>query len=262
MSATSQQPGRPHGNSVIDHALAVLRCFSAEEPLLGVTEIASRVGLHKSSVSRILATLYNSDLVEQDPASRQYRLGMGLITVSGPLLATMDVRRVAYPHMQELTAQTGETTALLLWNGFEAVCVEQLPSPHPIKHTSPLGTRYNTAYSSSVQLFLSGQPEPRIRSLVMSGAIELPVQDESHVANYLEKLAEVRLSGVALNYGKTSVDEVGICAGIRDHRGDLVAGLMIAAPRFRVGEEQARHMCHAVGFAATEISRRMGHTGA
>ena len=97
---------------------------------------------------------------------------------------------------------------------------------------------------------------------MLSGAIELPVQDEPHVANYLQKLAEVRLSGVALNYGRTSVDEVGICAGIRDHRGDLVAGLMIAAPRFRVGEEQARHMCHAVGFAATEISRRMGHTGA
>ena len=218
-----QQPKDPRGASVIDHALAVLRCFSADEPLLGVTEIANRVGLHKSSVSRILGTLEASDLVERDAASRQFRLGTGLLTVAGPLLATMDVRRMAYPHMQELTAQTGETSALVLWNGVEAVCVEQLSSPHPIKHTSPLGTRYSTAYSSSVQLFLSEQPEPLVRSLLVSGAVQLSGPDETRVDGYLRSLEEVRQCAVALNYGRTSVDEVGICAGIRDHRGDMVA---------------------------------------
>ncbi|PZP16905.1 MAG: IclR family transcriptional regulator, partial [Kocuria rhizophila] len=111
-------------NSVIDNALAVLRCFSTEEPLLGVTEIAHRVGIHKSTASRLLSTLESSDLVERDPMSRQFRLGMGLISVAAPLLANMDVRRVAYPVLQDLTSQSGETTALVLWNGYESVCVE------------------------------------------------------------------------------------------------------------------------------------------
>ena len=112
-----------------------------------------------------------------------------------------------------------------------------------------------------MQLFLSEQPEGRVRALLSSGAVELPVLSESHVAGYLRDLAETRSSGVALNHGRTSVDEVGVCAGIRDHRGDLVAGLMVAAPRFRMGEEQAYHTCHAARLAAEEISRRMGHPG-
>jgi DNA-binding IclR family transcriptional regulator len=62
--------------SVVSNAIAVLRCFSVREPLLGVTEIAGRVGLHKSTVSRILATLEQENLVERDPQTRRFRLGL------------------------------------------------------------------------------------------------------------------------------------------------------------------------------------------
>ena len=98
---------------VIANAVSVLRCFSHDDPLLGVTDIAGRVGLHKSTVSRILATLEQEHLVERDPQSRRYRLGLGLITLAGPLLADLDERRVAYPVLQELTEQTGETLSLI-----------------------------------------------------------------------------------------------------------------------------------------------------
>ena len=138
------------GASVLVNAIEVLRCFTVEEPLQGVTEIAAKVGLHKSTVSRILATLEQEDLVERDQSSRRFRLGLGLIAVAGPLLADLDERRAAYPVLQELGEQTGETTALMVWNGSEAVSVEQIPSRQQVKHTSVLGTRYNTALSASV----------------------------------------------------------------------------------------------------------------
>lgn len=127
--------------SAVSNAIGVLRCFSVHEPLLGVTEIAARVGLHKSTISRILAILEQENLVERDPQTRRFRLGLGLITMTGPLLADLDERRVAYPVLQELTKRTGETSALMVWNGDETVCVEQILSPQQIKHTTPLGTR-------------------------------------------------------------------------------------------------------------------------
>lgn len=247
-------------NSVIDNALAVLRCFSTEEPLLGVTEIAHRVGIHKSTASRLLSTLESSDLVERDPMSRQFRLGMGLISVAAPLLANMDVRRVAYPVLQDLTSQSGETTALVLWNGYESVCVEQVPSSHQIKHTSPLGARYNTAYSSSVQIFLAEQSTERVKSLLRSGAVSMAEPTDQRLDDYCEQLTQVRTAGVAMNYGKASVDEVGISAGIRDHRGDLIAAIMVAAPRFRVSEYQASIIADAAVSAANEVSQRLGYS--
>lgn len=244
--------------SVVSHALRVLRCFSADEPTLGVTEIAARVGLHKSTVSRLLATLEREDVVERDPQTRRYRLGLGLISVAGPLLAELDERRVAYPVLLELTEQTKETSALLVWNGDQAVCVEQIPSPRQIKHTTPLGTRYNTALSSSVQLFLAEQPPERVRALLLSGIVELPDPTEASIDVYLESLRQVAEDGVALNYGKTSVEEVGVAAAVRDHRDQLVAAVMVAAPRYRVTPEQAELLADAAVAAAREVSQRLG----
>lgn len=141
MSATESETtgnGDSKGASVIVNAIAVLRTFSADEPLLGVTEIANRVGLHKSTVSRILATFEQEHLVERDAETRRFRLGLGLIAVAGPLLAELEERRVAYPVLRELSEQTGETSALMVWSGDESICVEQIASHHQIKHTTPL----------------------------------------------------------------------------------------------------------------------------
>ena len=154
------------GISVLRNGIAVLRSFTVDEPLLGVSEIAAKVGLHKSTVSRILATLELEDLVERDPTTKRFRLGLGVIGMAGPLLADLDVRRVAYPVLVELCRRTGETAALMVRDGAEVVCVEQVPSRHQVKHTTPLGTRYNTAASSSVQVFLAELDSVNVRSLL------------------------------------------------------------------------------------------------
>ncbi|CAL8899785.1 IclR family transcriptional regulator [Kocuria varians] len=245
---------------VIANAVSVLRCFTHDDPLLGVTEIAGRIGLHKSTVSRILATLEQENLVERDPQTRRYGLGLGLITLAGPLLADLDERRVAYPVLQELTAQTGETSALVVWNGAETVCVEQIPSPQEIKHTIPLGTRYDTALSSSVQVFLAAQPAERVRALLLAGTVTHLATTEDAIESYLQQLATVRDEGVAVNYGRTHVDEVGVAAPVRDHRNETVAAVMIAAPRYRVTEDQVSHLVAACTAAAEEVSQRLGHS--
>src|SRR3954470_15428960 len=122
------------GISVLQNGIAVLRAFTVDEPVQGVSEIAAKVGLHKSTVSRILATLELEGLVERDPTTRRFRLGLGVIGLAGPLLADLDVRRIAYPVLLDLARRTGETAALMLWDGGESVCVEQVPSSHQVKH--------------------------------------------------------------------------------------------------------------------------------
>lgn len=246
------------GASVVVNAIAVLRAFTAEEPLLGVTEIAGRVGMHKSSVSRILATLEQEDLVERDPETRRFRLGLGLIAVAGPLLAEMDERRVAYPVLRQLTEQTGETSALMLWRNNEAICVEQIASPHQIKHTTPLGARYRDAVSASVQVFLAAQPPERARELLRRGSISYPGLDDAGLAAYEARLRDVASRGWAENYGESSLDEVGVAAPVLDHRGDVAAAVLISAPRFRVSREQLQVLGEACLAAAAQVTTRLG----
>lgn len=246
------------GASVIVNAIAVLRSFTADEPLLGVTEIANRVGLHKSTVSRILATFEQENLVERDEDTRRFRLGLGLIAVAGPLLAELEERRVAFPVLRELTELTGETSALMMWEGNESICVEQIASRHQIKHTTPLGARYSDALSSSVQVFLAMEPEERVRSLLLGGAIKYPGLDETSLEAYLARLKDDARRGWAVNYGESSLDEVGVAAPVYDHRGDVVAAVLIPAPRFRVSSERLQSLGESCAAAANKVTARLG----
>lgn len=250
--------GDTKGASVIVNAIAVLRSFTADDPLLGVTEIANRVGLHKSTVSRILATFEQENLVERDADTRRFRLGLGLIAVAGPLLAELEERRVAYPVLRELTELTGETSALMMWEGNESICVEQIASRHQIKHTAPLGARYSDALSSSVQVFLATQPEERVRSLLRSGAITYPGLDEASLEDYLLRLKDDSSRGWAINYGESSMDEVGVAAPVYDHRGDVVAAVLIPAPRFRVSKQRLQILGESCMAAADKVTARLG----
>ena len=169
--------------------------------------------------------------MERDPETRRFRLGLGLIAVAGPLLAELEERRVAYPVLRELTEQTGETSALMVWNGSESMCVEQIASHHQIKHTTPLGARYQDAMSASVQVFLAAEPAERVRDLLRSGAINYPGMDDASLDGYEIRLSDVAGRGWAINYGESSMDEVGVAAPVYDHRGDIVAVVLIPAPQ-------------------------------
>ena len=248
--------GESRGASVILTVIQVLRCFTTEEPLQGVTEIAAKVGLHKSSVSRLLATLEQEEIVERDETSRKYRLGLGLISVAGPLLANLDVRRVCLPTLQSLAASSGETTALVVWSGAEAVTVEQVASAQQVKHTNPLGTRYGTALSASVQVFLAEMSTETARHQLERGMPPTPAGVD--IDSYLQRLAECARNGYAVNYGEASPEEVGIAAAVRDHRGEVVGAVLLAAPLYRTSQDLVPELAAACVSAAAAISSRLG----
>lgn len=248
--------GSGRGASVIENTVAILRCFSPDRQELGVTEIAPQVGLHKSTVSRILASLEREGIVEQG-STRRYRLGLGIIAIAGPLLADLDVRRAGYSVLQRLTEATGETSALMVWNGTESITIEQIPSAHQVKHTSSLGSRYQTALSASVQVFLSGEDVDHVRDLLAGGVVR-GVDGEKAVDEYLGRLAKIPERGYAVNYAETSPEEVGVAAPIRDHRGAVVAAVLVPAPRFRVDDDGVARLGESCMKAAHRVTLRLG----
>lgn len=236
--------------------MAVLRCFGPDQPSLGVVEIAGQIGLHKSSISRLMVTLESEGLVERDPVTRKYGLGLGLLSVAGTLLADLDVRRSAYSDLADLAVRTRESCSLMVWARDEVVCVEQVPSDQAIKHTTAIGTTYRTTASSSVRIFLSELPPEQVQELVQGGAVAL--QGHPSLSALFEDLSEVRARGVAVNDGDTEPDEVGVCAVVRDHRGTAVAALLVSAPRFRVGPQQLQDLDVACREAAARVTAGLG----
>ncbi|MGN6415049.1 IclR family transcriptional regulator [Flexivirga sp.] len=245
----------PRVTSPVATAMAVLRCFSPDRPVLGVVEIAEQIGLHKSSVSRMMTTLEAEDLVEQDPLSKKFRLGLGLLSVAGALLADLDVRRAALPVLTALTERTGETSSLVIWDASAAVIVEQVPSANPIKHATELGTRYSRIEDASVRVRLAALTDDE--------------REESFAAASISAAAYRRLAakdsvhgtaGIAVNDGDTTPDEVGVAAAVHDHRGRLIAAILLAAPRYRVGPERLSQLCDDCRLAAADLTRALGGT--
>lgn len=261
-SSRSRRAGQRDGDgsaSALLRGLRVLEAFSIDKPLLGVTEIAQHVGLHKSTVSRILVTLEQGGYVERDADSGRFRLGLGLIALAGPLLADLDVRRAARPAaLEQLTARTGETSALVVWNGHQAVVIEQVPSPRQVKHTAALGTRHHTYQSASVQVFLAQLPAGAVQQLFEQRLIGGPC-DAGPPDGLPGELDRVRDRGYAINDGQTSVEEVGIAAPVYDHRGAAVAAVLLSAPRYRVAAGMLDPLGKAVAGTAKEISGRLGY---
>src|SRR5947209_2024287 len=132
---------RSGGIQSVERAVSVLKLFGEAESELGVTELARRLKLHKSTVSRLLSTLEAGGFVQQDPHSGRYRLGLQLATLAGLALTQYELRDVARPWLRELANVSGETTTLSVLDGHEAVNIDQALGPNPVKHLGWIGRR-------------------------------------------------------------------------------------------------------------------------
>ncbi|MCA9927120.1 MAG: helix-turn-helix domain-containing protein, partial [Anaerolineales bacterium] len=88
----NKQTNKPTHIQSIQRAVAIMRSFTETEPELSVMEISRRLGLHKSTVSRMLATLQHERLIDQNPETGKYRLGLGVIGLAGVALGRLNAR--------------------------------------------------------------------------------------------------------------------------------------------------------------------------
>src|SRR6202045_5532187 len=113
----------------LDRALEILRLLGSE-PGMRVTALARRLEVHKSTVFRLLSTLQEHGLVEQNPSTEKYRLGFGLVRLAGSVVAEGDLARAARPVLEQLALRTGETVNLAILQGGQGGNIDQIPAPN------------------------------------------------------------------------------------------------------------------------------------
>ena len=249
------------GRSVatIERAADVLFLFTdRDRSHLGVTEIATELGISKAVVHRILTSLRERDLVVVDEETRRYSLGPAVLGLAEAYRSKLDVRQLAIETMRSLSEQTGETATLSIRSGQHRIYVDQVTPPREVKMTVELGRPFPLYAGSSSKAFLAHiTPEARAAYLA---EIELDPLTDSTIVDIEElrtELETIRARGYAVSRGERQRDAASVAAPIFD-RGEPIAVISICGPLERFDGNVDANAALVVE-ATRALSERLGH---
>ena len=204
-----------------------------------------------------MTTLAAEHLLEQDPFSGQYRLGLAVHDLAAAATPN-DLHEAVSGLLETLRNRTGETVQVAVLDGREVVYVERIDSPHTLRLFLEVGRR-NWAHSTGTgKALLAYLPEDELRAVLdgwdMPALTPYTITDR---ARLLEELKETRRRGYALNLNESEVGVLSVSAPIRDRSGRVVAALSVAGPAQRM-EPVMNRITYGVIEAAALASRRMG----
>jgi IclR family transcriptional regulator, KDG regulon repressor len=160
--------------SSVAAAMALLKAFSEDEIDIGVSTLAKRLGMAKSTVHRLATTLVSEGMLEQNPENGKYRLGIALFGLGALVRRRMDVSTEAKPYLFDLRETTGETVHLAILDRADIMYVYNLESTQAIRMRSDIGVRKPAHCTAEGLAMLAFQPGSLIDDIVARGLRRAP----------------------------------------------------------------------------------------
>lgn len=252
MSLEPRQPSAARIESA-QRAVSILDAL-AEGGEQGTNELARRIGVAPSTVSRQLGTLTDSGLVEHVAANGRYRLGIRVVRLANAVLARLDVRAVARPHLEDLVHATGETATLSVAGADDAVTVDFVAGAHSVQHVTQLG-RPSIAHATSagkVMLAFTERPLPRAP---LHAYTRRTITDPARLAREIER---VRRQGYAEAVDERETGLSAIAAPVFGSAGELAGIVALQGPTTRFGRQELRAALSILLERAAAISAALG----
>jgi IclR family acetate operon transcriptional repressor len=216
----------------IRRAFAVLGAL--DEGPLGVTEVADRAGLPKSTAARLLATLLGEGAVEQVPGETAYRLGPRLITLAGGFSLVRSLAAVGRPVLADLAATSGESAGIGVPDGDLIHYIDQVDTPNPVVVRDWTGARAPLHAVSSGQVLLAFRTPAAIERYLAQPTLERftprTLTDPDAVRG---RLRDVRRRGYAWAIEEFDAGIASVAAPIADASGEVIAAVHIHGPSYR-----------------------------
>jgi DNA-binding IclR family transcriptional regulator len=226
----------------VDRALDVLLCFSVETPALTMTEISEKVGIHKSTVHRILATLEDKDFVRRDPDTGIYHLGFRLLKMANLSLEDVNIRHITLPFMRQLADEFHENVDLAILDKDEVIFIDTLESSQRVKLAVLPGQHlpaYKTASGKAILSFLNEEEIIRIFNKYNSLQSK---EYETNLEKFLSDLQLTRKSGYAVDCENLEPGINAVAAPIIGLTRKPIASLSIVGPAYRIQSDLLNKM--------------------
>jgi DNA-binding IclR family transcriptional regulator len=240
------------GVRAVDRAIAILQCFSPDQPALSVIEIQKRVGLSRPTLYRLLQTLAQRDLIVAEGDPQRFRLAHGVMKLSHVWLKGLDVVTLARSIVEGLRGLSGETAALFKLQEDRGICILECESRHVLSISRGVGDNLSLTKGSTGKAIL-GFMEPQRQSEILS-----TMPRGAQRARLEEEIKLTRQRGYATSRGEIFVGAVAVSAPYFDHRDSVVGSVGIYGPSARVDEQKMIEYSKLVRKAGQEISMLLG----
>jgi len=246
--------------SSVRNAARLLKEFSRGSREIGVTELSRRLGIGKSTAHRLLNTLAEERLLEQDPDTGAYRLGLAMYELGASVSMHTDLHEACSPIVDQLRNATRETVQVAVLDGREVVYVERRESPQTLRLFGRVGHRNDAHCTSTGKLLLAYLPPARLEEAldgwVLSRKTPHTIPD---VTALRQELVTVRQRGWAENVQEAELGVASVAAPIRNGLGEVVAAVSVAGPLQRIANDSLKRFARPTVEAGLAISRRLGY---
>ena len=269
MTAGSAAPDQERGRGAVgepvaavqsvDRALTILEIVAAREAA-GVTEIAVELGVHKSTVSRLISVLESRGFVEQLADRGKYRLGFGILRLAGSGSWQRDLASEASGVCQSLAQDLGETVNVAILTEDRAVNISQARGPAAISVHNWVGQITPLHATSSGKVLLAFAVGGDLGDLL---GRELPRFTDRTITDLDALVAEldrVRRQGYATTVAEYEDALNAVAVPVRDQTGEVVAAVSVAGPSYRLTPEAVESALPRLLSAAADLSQRLGYT--
>jgi len=247
-------------NQSLAHGLEVLLLYDISTLLLTVNEISRRLGYTQSKTYRLVRTLIKYGLLQEQHGTAQYSLGINTFRIGLLAQQQFNLPLIARPFMKELSKLTKETVVLTAVNGTKGIVLERVESEEPIRYSlfQPGATIPLHAGASSKILLAYLPEEYWDRIFSTEGLKRYTPNTITYVKKLKAHLRKIRKEGYAFSDQEVDREVRAVAAPILNGRDELIAGLSIAGPVFRINKKRVPQLSKLVMEYANKISSQMG----
>jgi IclR family transcriptional regulator, KDG regulon repressor len=243
----------------VDRALDILLCFTQEKPVLSLTEIADDLGISKSTVHRLLATLECKRFLLRDSVTGKYHLGFRFLEMASQVFEDVDQHWVL-PHLNHLAEESGETVDLAVLDESHVIYLQVVESKQRVKISATKGQRLPAFCTASGKAILANLPEDQLQKTLGFGLVRYTENTPLVFGNLKEDLDETHVRGYAISEQEYEKDINAVGAPILLADGYPIAAISIVGPSFRMPRERMVALGHTIQKEIVSISHEVGLT--
>lgn len=241
----------------VQRAGLLLEALADKEPELGIAELSKRTGLSQSTVHRLLGTLYNLNLVDQNSNNHKYRLGLKLFELGSSVVNKIDIVQLAIPYMEELSKKYNEAINLAKLDKDEIVYIHKIESSTTLKLDLKLGSCHPAYCTGMGKVLLAYLDKDELNSYLERVKLKKFTSNTiTHQEKLKQELILIRKQGYSFDNEEYTQGVCCLAVPVRDYTNKVCAALSIAIPSTRLKNYEESLMINDLKKKSKNISHR------